>query len=120
MNIVYHNLFRRSPMDDEAKQILREIRDLLVKADTRETAWIEEIRPAHSESTRLSKLCLKILFCLIGIGAIVAVWLIVTRFLGHHDLSPTHHRSRPGSRACITNSFCNERADETFRHSPHA
>jgi hypothetical protein len=37
-------------MDDEATRLLREIRDLLVKDDARQEAWIREVRPAYSES----------------------------------------------------------------------
>jgi uncharacterized NAD(P)/FAD-binding protein YdhS len=49
-------------MDDDAKQLLREIRDLLSEAKTRESnwievnrAWMEDLRGMHSHAARNSR-----------------------------------------------------------------
>jgi hypothetical protein len=39
-------------MDDEATRLLREIRELLDKAATRDSEWMDEQRRMHEESTQ--------------------------------------------------------------------
>jgi hypothetical protein len=41
-------------MDDEAKQLLREMRGLLAKADARDTEWMQEIRRQYDDSAQKS------------------------------------------------------------------
>jgi len=41
-------------MDDETKQLLREMRDFLAKADARDTEWRQEIRRQYDDSAQKS------------------------------------------------------------------
>jgi hypothetical protein len=61
-------------MDDEAKQLLREIRDLLVKAAARDAAWIDEMRPAYAASAKLNSGFMQALVAA-GVTAVIAIAL---------------------------------------------
>ena len=43
---------REMPMDDEAKQLLREIRDIAARCEARDSEWITECRKSHEAGTQ--------------------------------------------------------------------
>ena len=67
-------------MDDEAKQMLREILDLLRKADERDSAWIEEMRTSTARATRFGKTAWYISYFMYAVVILLVGWLMFTYY----------------------------------------
>jgi hypothetical protein len=74
-------------MDDEAKQLLREMRDLLAKADVRDAEWTAEMREkydkANAEKLKITRWNICTVWFLLGALGAVSVALLIVQLRSH-------------------------------------